>query len=165
MTTRARRRTQRRPLRHAGARVCRALVAVAFGHRERAIVLEALGVRGAAAWREGRTLDGLYEEAAFADGGLELVEALLRGELRVDTHAYASPAALAEAWERAHDAPAREAAALLFVAATSEGIVMRRLEERMLEELEARAWRDAREVAPRSRARGVPLARLPEVSR
>jgi hypothetical protein len=164
---------QRRALRHADARVWRALVALAFHHRERAIVLEALGVRGAATWREGRSLDGLYEHAALAEGGLELLEALLRGELlgaahdpdRLDPHAFESPAALAEAWERAHEGPARMAAVLLFVAATSEGFIMRRLEARMLEELEARAWRDAGAPASRSSARGVPLARLPEVSR
>lgn len=155
---------RRRPLRAADRRACRVLLALAFGHRERSIVLEALGVQGAANWREGRSLNGLLELAALADGGFELLEGLLRGELRdVDAAEVSCPAAIACAWERAHDGPARAAAALLFVVATSEGWVMRRLEERMVEELEARLWRGTG--TSRTSVRGPSRTRIPEVLR
>ena len=155
---------RRRPLRAADRRVRRALLALAFEHRERSIVLEALGVQGAAAWREGRSLDGLLEVAELAEGGLELLEGLLRGELRASEHASLDcPAAIACAWERAHDGAPRQAAGLLFLVATSEGWVMRRLEQRMLEELEARVWRGAG--TPRTRSPGAAPRRAAEVLR
>ncbi len=143
----------RRPLRAAPPRVLRALVALALDHRERAIVLDALGVPGALAWREGRSLEGLLEHAALVDGGLELLEAVLRGELAAKAAPAArGSAALVVAWEEAREGSPRAAAALLFGVATSEGWLMRRLEQRMLEDLDARLWRVVCAVRPRGRA-------------
>lgn len=135
----------RRSLAAADRRACRALVALVFGHRERAIVLEALGVRGAVEWREAATLDGLLDEARFVAGGLELIESLLRAEVyRGEACPWTCFAILAEAWDRARRTSSRERAALLFTVVTSEGSAMRRLEQRMLDDLEARAWEGLR---------------------
>jgi hypothetical protein len=130
-----------RPLVAADRRTSRALVALVFGHRERAIILDALGVRGAADWREAATLDGLVDEPRYVEGGFALLESLLRAEVyRGQGCPWTSLALLAEAWDRARRGWSREIAALLFTVATSEGVSMRRLEQRMLDDLEARAW-------------------------
>ena len=133
-------------------RTWRTLVALVFGHRERAIILDALGVPGAVAWREAATLDGLVDRARLVRGGCELLAQLLRAEL--DDGERPSGAEVAEAWADACRQGPRDAARLLWRVASAEGACMRRLEERMLDDLEARAWEALRQ--PRR-----PLASVP----
>ena len=151
-----------RPLVAADRRVSRALVALVFGHRERAIILDALGVRGAGDWREAATLDGLVDGPRYVEGGFALLESLLRAEVYRgqggQSGPWTSPALLAEGWDRVRRGWSREIAALLFTVATSEGLSMRRLEQRMVDDLEARAWDALRK--PRRASPASPHRRL-----
>jgi hypothetical protein len=130
----------RRPLREAGPGVIRLVLGLTFAPRQRAVVLEALGAPGAADLAPGAGLAALLDRAFLCDGGVELIEHVVRGQLSAPLAALAplSWAGAAEAFQAHGDDP-RRAAALLLTVATRAGWLWRKLEQRVVQELEARA--------------------------
>jgi hypothetical protein len=132
------------------ARTQRLVLALALPPRSRATLLDALGEPGAPGLRDGHVLAALPVAASLVPGGGRLVETVLGGRLHeaLAALAGATPARLVDAWERARRLGARrEAAAVLLVVALAPGWLMRRLEARIVDDLEAMLV-DAPLVAP-----------------
>jgi hypothetical protein len=129
-----------RPLRQAGPRVVALLTGMTLSPRQQAVVLEALRAGHSRDFRPGAVLCDLIRQAFLAEGGVELLEAVLRGDLRASLHRFEARtwAGVAAGWQE-HCAEPRAACALLLTAATREGWLWRRLSDRFEQDLTARA--------------------------
>lgn len=132
-----------RPIDRRSERALRLLVALALSREECAAALEVLGGPGAASdWRGGALVDALLATASLTLDGSERLQELLATHLGAAARRYRgrAPFELAQLWARERPRLRGKAlAALLFTAMTGEGVPMRKLEERLTEEIEALA--------------------------